>query len=59
MGWFLGYETPMDSEFLNSLMGVPSTEKLKQRYPRRVNQYENPKNINQIAVLEIRIIVLT
>ena len=28
MGWFFGYGTPRDSAFLNSLMGVPSTEKL-------------------------------
>ena len=25
IGWFFGYGTPIDSKFLNSLMGVPST----------------------------------
>lgn len=25
MDWFFGYGTPIDSKFLNSLMGVPST----------------------------------
>ena len=28
IGWFFGNGTPIDSEFLNSLMGVPSTEYL-------------------------------
>lgn len=25
IGWFLGYGTPRESEFLNTLIGVPST----------------------------------
>ena len=29
IGWFFGNGTPFDSKFLNSLMGVPSTEKLR------------------------------
>ena len=30
IGWFFGKGTPILSEFLNSLMGVPSTENLKE-----------------------------
>ena len=29
IGWFFGNGTPFDSKFLNSLMGVPFTEKLR------------------------------
>ena len=29
IAWFLGNGTPFDSMFLNSLIGLPSTEKLK------------------------------
>jgi len=28
MAWFFGKATPFDSKFLNSLIGIPSTEKL-------------------------------
>ena len=31
MGWFFGKGTPIDSAFLNSLMGTLSTKKLKKK----------------------------
>ena len=44
MGWFFGYATLMDSEFLNSVIGMPSTEKLKQRH--KSKSVGNRKNIS-------------
>ena len=36
IAWFLGNGTPFDSMFLNSLIGAPSTEKLKSN---KINKY--------------------
>ena len=44
MGWFFGYATLIDSEFLNSVIGMPSTEKLKQRH--KSKSVGNRKNIS-------------
>jgi len=37
IGWFLGKGTPFVSKFLNSLMGVPSTENLLHEMKNKVN----------------------
>lgn len=35
IGWFFGKGTPIVSEFLNSLMGVPSTENLNKELKKK------------------------
>ena len=43
IAWFFGYGTPFDSKFLNFLIGVPSTEKLKKQSNKLFsNSKENP-----------------
>ena len=46
IAWFLGNGTPIDSKFLNSLMGVPSTDRLKKQEGKELLKKEEPLEIN-------------
>jgi hypothetical protein len=46
IAWFLGNGTPIDSKFLNSLMGVPSTDRLEKQEGKELLKKEESLEIN-------------